>query len=158
VKHFKWEPRGTRRLHSKPSSREIAACRPWLEAEIKTIQPQIIVCLGATAAQSLLGNSFRITKQRGKPIENTPWAPCVIATVHPSSILRIPDHDARAQARQDFASDLRVAAERLRHEKRTATTRSKARADIESLPSVTPAHRGAASSSHASHARGTRRG
>ena len=115
VKHFKWEPRGTRRLHSKPSSREIAACRPWLEAEIKAIGPRIIVCLGATAAQSLLGNAFRITKQRGQPLENTPWAPCVIATVHPSSILRIPDHDARAQARKDFAHDLRVAANRLRH-------------------------------------------
>jgi uracil-DNA glycosylase len=133
VKHFKWEPRGTRRLHSKPSSREVAACRPWLEAEIAAIEPQIIVCLGATAAQSLLGNAFRITKERGKIIENTAWAPCVIATVHPSSILRIPDHDARAKAREDLFSDLRVAAQRLRHEKHSAATRAKARADLDAL-------------------------
>src|SRR4051794_27802203 len=80
VKHFKWEPRGKRRLHSKPSAREVAACRPWLEAEIKIIQPRMIVCLGATAAQSLMGSSFRVTKERGKPIEKTPWAPWVLAT------------------------------------------------------------------------------
>ncbi|HEX4794286.1 MAG TPA: UdgX family uracil-DNA binding protein [Humisphaera sp.] len=113
VKHFKWEPRGTRRLHSKPSSREIAACRPWLEAEIKVIEPRVIVCLGATAAQSLLGPSFRITKSRGKPISDSTWASTVIATVHPSSILRMPDHEMREKARADLASDLRVAAKQL---------------------------------------------
>jgi len=114
VKHFKWEPRGKRRLHSKPSAREVAACRPWLEAEIKVIQPKMIVCLGATASQSLMGSAFRVTRERGKPIANTPWAPWLLATVHPSSILRIPDASAREQAKEDFVSDLKVVAKQLK--------------------------------------------
>ena len=114
VKHFKFEQRGKRRIHSKPSAREVAACRPWLEAEIKVVQPKMIVCLGATAAQSLLGPAFRLTHHRGEPQTDTPWAPWVLATVHPSSLLRIPDHDAREQARSEFLSDLRIAARYLR--------------------------------------------
>jgi DNA polymerase len=116
VKHFKWEPRGTRRLHSKPSAREVSACRPWLEAEINIIKPQMIVCLGATAAQSLLGPAFRITKERGNPITGTKWAPWVMATVHPSSILRIPERDLREQAIEDFVKDLKVVAKQLQTE------------------------------------------
>ncbi|MGH9957731.1 MAG: UdgX family uracil-DNA binding protein [Pyrinomonadaceae bacterium] len=94
VKHFKWEPRGKRRIHKKPKAQEIAACRPWLEAEIALIKPKVIVALGATAAQSLLGAKFRVTKQRGQFIEST-LAPYVMATVHPSSILRAPDEETR---------------------------------------------------------------
>ena len=114
VKHFKWEPRGKRRIHAKPSAREVAACRPWLEAEIKVIKPQAIVCLGATAAQSLLGPGFRLTQHRGEAQTATPWAPWVLATVHPSSLLRIPDHDAREQARAQFVDDLRLVAKHLK--------------------------------------------
>ncbi len=131
VKHFKWEPRGTRRLHSKPSSREIAACRPWLEAEIQAIQPQMIVCLGATASQSLMGNAFRLTKHRGEVISDTQWAPWLLATVHPSSLLRIPDPDARRSAREAFADDLRIVAKQLKLERGKATTRARARAAVE---------------------------
>jgi uracil-DNA glycosylase len=108
VKHFKFEPRGKRRIHSKPSAREVAACRPWLEAEIKTVGPKMIVCLGATAAQSLLGSAFRLTQHRGEVQKDTPWAPWVLATVHPSSLLRIPDQAARREAREQFADDLRI--------------------------------------------------
>ena len=114
VKHFKWEPRGTRRLHSKPSAREVAACRPWLEAEIKVVHPTVIVCLGATASQSLLGSSFRLTQHRGEILKNTPWAPALLATVHPSSLLRIPDHEAREAAREQFAEDLKLVARYLK--------------------------------------------
>jgi uracil-DNA glycosylase family protein len=114
VKHFKWEPRGKKRLHAKPSAREVAACRPWLEAEIKVIQPKMIVCLGATAAQSLLGSTFRLTQHRGEVQKDTPWAPWVLATVHPSSLLRIPDHEARKVARAQFIDDLRIAARKLK--------------------------------------------
>jgi DNA polymerase len=117
VKHFKWEPRGTRRLHAKPSAREIAACRPWLETELSIVKPKMVVCLGATAAQSLMGPAFRITKQRGEVFGDTPWAPWVMATVHPSAILRIPERDLREQAREDFVSDLRKAAKQLHLEK-----------------------------------------
>src|SRR5207237_4515823 len=85
VKHFKWEPRGKRRIHKKPNGREIKACRPWLEAEIAVVKPEVIVALGATAAQALLGPQFRVTKQRGQFLEST-LAPYVMATVHPSSI------------------------------------------------------------------------
>ena len=105
VKHFKWEPRGKRRIHAKPNSREIGACRPWLEAELKVVHPRAIVCLGATAAQALLGSSFKVTKHRGEFVES-PLAPLVTATVHPSSILREPDSDARHQAMRDFIRDL----------------------------------------------------
>jgi uracil-DNA glycosylase len=106
VKHFKWEPRGKRRMHSKPSAREVKACRPWLESEIALIHPELIVCMGATASQSLLGNAFRLTQHRGEFIRNTEWAPAVLATIHPSSILRMPDREKRQQARADFVRDL----------------------------------------------------
>lgn len=112
VKHFKFEPRGARRIHSKPNAREIAACRPWLEAEIHAIKPQMIVSLGATAAQSLLGPKFRLTQHRGEAVEQ-PFAPWMLATVHPSSLLRIPDHDARVLARQQFTDDLALVARQL---------------------------------------------
>jgi DNA polymerase len=114
VKHFKWEARGKRRIHSKPSAREVAACRPWLEAEIKVLQPKIIVCLGATAAQSLLGSAFRLTQHRGEVQKGTAWAPWLLATVHPSSLLRIPDHEARAQARAQFIEALKLVARALK--------------------------------------------
>jgi DNA polymerase len=114
VKHFKWEPRGKRRIHSKPSAREVAACRPWLEAEIQLIHPPMIVCLGATAAQSLMGGAFRLTHHRGEIIGDTPWAPSLLATAHPSSILRIPDPATRQQAREAFFDDLRLVAKQLK--------------------------------------------
>ena len=128
VKHFKFEQRGKRRIHSKPSAREVAACRPWLEVEIKVVQPQVIVCLGATAAQSLLGNKFRLTQHRGEALRGTPWAPTVFATVHPSSLLRIPDHDARQKAREQFIEDLRVVAKQLASLKRGKSAEARARA------------------------------
>jgi DNA polymerase len=114
VKHFKFEPRGKRRIHSKPTAREVAACRPWLEAEIELIKPSIVVCLGATAAQSLLGSGFRVTKHRGEPITDQPWAPWVMATYHPSALLRMPDEAARHEARVDFANDLRQVAKQIK--------------------------------------------
>ena len=98
VKHFKWEPRGKRRLHAKPSSREIAACRPWLEAELELIKPRVIVCLGATAAQALLGRDFRVTKQRGEVLQG-PYGN-VLATYHPAAVLRAPDGEGREQMKQ----------------------------------------------------------
>jgi DNA polymerase len=106
VKHFKWEPRGKRRIHKKPNSLEIAACRPWLEAEIALIKPEVIVALGATAAQALLGPHFRVTKQRGEFIPST-LAPYVTATVHPSSILRAPDDETRRLELRLFIDDLK---------------------------------------------------
>jgi uracil-DNA glycosylase family protein len=106
VKHFKWEPRGKRRIHQKPNATEIAACRPWLETEIALLRPQAIVCLGATAAQALFGKSFRVSRQRGELVEST-LAPIATATVHPSAILRAPDDDARREERQRFTDDLR---------------------------------------------------
>ena len=114
VKHFKWEPRGTRRLHAKPSAREVGACRPWLETEIAVIKPRMIVCLGATAAQSLMGPAFRITKQRGRPFTDTPWAPWLMATAHPSAVLRAPDPAIREEARAQLVSDLKKVAKELR--------------------------------------------
>jgi uracil-DNA glycosylase len=110
VKHFRWEPRGKRRLHKKPSARQIEACRPWLQAEILIVKPPTIVCLGATAAQALLGKDFRITKQRGRFFESS-WAKAILATHHPSAVLRAPDHDDRARKRQELVEDLRRAAE-----------------------------------------------
>ena len=110
VKHFKWEPRGKRRIHQKPNWAEMTACRSWLEAEIELVKPRVIVCLGATAAQSLLGRQFRVTRERGVPVES-PLAPYVIATVHPSSILRAPDEAARREAMRDFVADLRKVAD-----------------------------------------------
>ena len=110
VKHFKWAPRGKRRLHVKPNAREIAACRPWLDGELAAVRPELLVCLGAIAAQALLGRSFRVTKQRGQLLPSE-LAPHVLATVHPSSILRAPDADASRRAFDDFVADLaRVAA------------------------------------------------
>jgi uracil-DNA glycosylase len=108
VKHFKWEPRGKRRLHAKPSSREIAACRPWLEAELRLIGPRIIVCLGATAAQALLGRDFRVTKNRGEVMSGPLGT--VVATYHPAAVLRATDHDVRQEMKQSLIDDLRVAA------------------------------------------------
>jgi len=112
VKHFKWEPRGKRRIHAKPDSLEIMACRPWLEAEIAVVKPKIVVCLGATAAQALLGKTFRVTRQRGE-ILSSPLAPRVAATVHPSSILRAPDDQTRRVERQRFVDDLKRVAKAL---------------------------------------------
>jgi DNA polymerase len=109
VKHFKWEPRGKRRIHARPSVAEIAACRPWLDAELALVQPRVVVCLGATAAQALLGREFRVTQDRGRPVPS-PLAPHVVATVHPSSILRAPDDEARRAERARFVDDLRVVA------------------------------------------------
>ncbi len=106
VKHFKWEPRGKRRIHKKPNAVEIAACRPWLEAEIAAVKPKVIVALGATAAQALLGPQFRVTKQRGEFIEST-LAPYMMATVHPSSILRAPDDETRRLEYRRFVDDLK---------------------------------------------------
>ena len=113
VKHFKWQPRGKRRIHQKPNWSEIAACRPWLEAELAVVRPQVLVCLGATAAQTLLGRDVRVTRDRGRPLES-PLAPVALATVHPSSILRAPDDESRRRERALFVDDLRVAAELLR--------------------------------------------
>ena len=107
VKHFKWEGRGKRRIHQKPNAEELAACRPWLDAELSVLRPQVLVALGATAAQSLLGRGFRVTKQRGVPVESD-LAPNVLATVHPSSILRAPDEAARREAYAAFVADLQV--------------------------------------------------
>jgi len=110
VKHFKWKPRGKRRIHEKPAAKEINACIPWLDGEIAVIQPEIIVCLGATAAQALLGKDFRVTKERGKWID-TEGGVKIIATVHPSSILRAPG-DAREIEYREFVNDLRVVAKK----------------------------------------------
>jgi DNA polymerase len=106
VKHFKWEPRGKRRIHKKPNAPEIKACRPWLEAEIALVKPHVIVALGATAAQSLLGAQFRVTKQRGQFLESN-LAPYIMATVHPSSILRAPDDETRRLEYRQFVNDLK---------------------------------------------------
>ncbi|MFL6589972.1 MAG: UdgX family uracil-DNA binding protein [Chthoniobacterales bacterium] len=108
VKHFKWEPRGKRRLHKKPNSREIAACRPWLEAELRVVRPGLLVCLGATAAQAIFGPSFRVTRDRGKVLK-ADLAPRVLATVHPSSLLRQPDEESREREYKLFVADLRAA-------------------------------------------------
>ncbi len=108
VKHFKWEPRGKRRIHQKPNSREIAACRPWLEAELRLVRPEVLVCLGATAAQSIFGPAFRVTRDRGKVLESE-IAPKVLATVHPSSLLRQPDEESREREYAHLVLDLRTA-------------------------------------------------
>jgi uracil-DNA glycosylase len=110
VKHFKWQPRGKRRIHQKPNAAEVAACRPWLEAELALLRPKVLVCLGATAAQALLGRNFRVSKDRGVPVESD-LAPVVMATVHPSSILR---SDYREQEMALFVEDLKRVAEALR--------------------------------------------
>jgi uracil-DNA glycosylase len=111
VKHFKWEPRGKRRIHAKPNAAEIAACRPWLETEIALVRPRVIVCLGATAAQALLGRAFKVSRQRGEFVPS-PLAPLVTATVHPSSILRAPDESRREEMTR-FVEDLRNVAKEI---------------------------------------------
>jgi uracil-DNA glycosylase len=110
VKHFKWQPRGKRRIHQKPNAAEIAACRPWLDAELSVLKPKALVCLGATAAQALLGRQFRVSKDRGVPVDSG-LAPVVMATVHPSSILR---SENREEELELFVEDLRRVAEALR--------------------------------------------
>ena len=112
VKHFKWKAQGKRRLHQRPNATEIGACRPWLDAELEAVQPRVVVCLGATAAQAILGRSFRVTKQRGEFVEGL-MGPVVTATVHPSSILRAPDEATRQAEMGAFVDDLRKVAKRL---------------------------------------------
>jgi uracil-DNA glycosylase family protein len=109
VKHFKWEPRGKRRIHKKPSASEIWACRPWIETEIEVIEPVALVCLGATAAQALLGREFRVTEQRGRLLKSD-LARYVMATVHPSALLRAPTPEDRQRERKRFVADLKVIA------------------------------------------------
>lgn len=113
VKHFKWEARGKRRLHKRPDAAEVAACRPWLDKEIELVQPRVIVCLGATAAQALLGRTFRVTKQRGELFPQAAGY-LITATVHPSSILRAPDPAARVTELAAFTEDLRRIAKHLK--------------------------------------------
>ncbi|HEV2074851.1 MAG TPA: UdgX family uracil-DNA binding protein [Thermoleophilaceae bacterium] len=109
VKHFNFQERGKRRIHQKPSREHVAACHPWLRAELRCLEPEALVCLGATAAKALLGPQFRVTRQRGQLVESD-LAPLTTATVHPSSILRQPDHDSRLAAREAFVDDLRAVA------------------------------------------------
>jgi DNA polymerase len=117
VKHFKWKRTGyvpgKRRLHDKPNTYEVTACRPWLEEEIARVKPRIVVCLGSTAAQGLLGKAFRVTKQRGEFFASE-LAPFITATIHPSAILRAPDEASREHEFQEFVADLRRVAEQLR--------------------------------------------
>ncbi len=118
VKHFKWEPRGKRRIHKKPRISEIKACRPWLEAELKAVKPVVVVCLGATAAQAVLGPKFKLMQQRGQPLPSPPSLGSgpgggqmqVVATIHPSSVLRAPDSEGRRAAYDMLVTDLKVAA------------------------------------------------
>ena len=113
VKHFKWEPQGKRRKHKKPSATEIAACRPWLEAEIQVVKPRVVVCLGVTAAQSVFGKAVRLNELRGRPLR-TPLAAIVFVTVHPSAVLRHPDPLERTREYRRFVEDLRSIREQLR--------------------------------------------
>jgi DNA polymerase len=110
VKHFKWRARGKRRIHDTPSRAEVAACRPWLDGELALVEPRVLVLLGATAAQALLGASFRVTRERGRPIDGTGFAEHVVATVHPSAIVRMRDKAERVEAERGLAADLRLAA------------------------------------------------
>lgn len=112
VKHFKWVPKGSRRIHSKPNRYEVEACLPWLESEIRAVRPEVILCLGATAAQALVGNDFKVTRHRGELLPSS-LAKYVLATVHPSSILRAGD-ESREDERKKFVRDLKVAAKLLR--------------------------------------------
>jgi uracil-DNA glycosylase family protein len=113
VKHFKWEPRGKRRLHKTPAQREIEACAQWLEGEIRAVRPQVIVCLGATAARALLGSAFRVSTMRGRFVES-PHAPFVFATLHPSALLRLRDEAEREDAFKHFVQDLELIQQALR--------------------------------------------
>jgi uracil-DNA glycosylase family 4 len=121
VKHFKWTPaeRGKRRIHEKPRYSEINACRPWLDAELDSVKPEVLVCLGATATQALLGRTFSVLRERGKTVPSH-LAPVVMATVHPSSILRAPDSEARHQQMQEFIRDLRGVADFMKRKQRPA--------------------------------------
>ena len=112
VKHFKWEARGKRRIHQKPNAAELAACRPSLDAELEAVRPNVLVPMGATAAQALLGRQFRVSKDRGRPVDSD-LAPFVVATVHPSSILRQRTDEERTAAMDDFVADLKVVAKIL---------------------------------------------
>ncbi|MGH9588437.1 MAG: uracil-DNA glycosylase family protein, partial [Acidobacteriaceae bacterium] len=114
VKHFKWEPRGKLRIHKKPTMKEIHACRPWLDAEMETVHPRLIVCLGATAAQALLGSNFRVTQSHGE-LQHAEGLPPIIATLHPSAILRARTGEDRHRDTQLFLDDLRQAAAFVRH-------------------------------------------
>jgi uracil-DNA glycosylase len=125
VKHFKWTARGKRRIHQKPSENEVRACRPWLEAELAVLTPEVLVLLGATAAQALLGRAFRVTKQQGEWIES-PLAPSVMATLHPSALLRRIEPEQRAADYASFVRDLRKAARRAQ-ERELRVTRVKSR-------------------------------
>jgi uracil-DNA glycosylase len=113
VKHFRFEERGKRRIHQTPTARQVAACRPWLAAELRVVKPEALVVMGAVAAKSLLGNSFRVTERRGQLLDSD-LAPIVVATIHPSVVLRAPDDRARRREREAFTNDLRVALEALR--------------------------------------------
>jgi DNA polymerase len=115
VKHFKWEARGKRRIHQKPNAMELAACRVWLDGELAALKPAVIVCLGATAAQALLGKSFRVTRQRGQLLDAPPavGAPRALATYHPSAVLRAPDDEARRKMFEELVADLKVVAQNL---------------------------------------------
>jgi DNA polymerase len=115
VKHFKWEPRGKRRIHAKPNAAEITACRPWLETEIALVRPRMLVCLGATAAQALLGKTFKVSRQRGEFVVSS-LAPLVTATVHPSSILRAQDDETRREEMRQFVADLKKVSAALARE------------------------------------------
>jgi uracil-DNA glycosylase family 4 len=118
VKHFRFEPRGKRRIHRKPSAEQVRACRPWLEVELELLAPKVVVCLGATAAQALLGRSFKLTEHRGEFVE---WdlEPLVTATVHPSAILRAPDDRTREEQTEGLVRDLRSAARAVEREPNT---------------------------------------
>ena len=112
VKHFKFRERGKRRIHDTPKKSEVDACLPWLREELRLVKPQVVLFLGATAAKSLLGSSFRLTKSRGEPVESD-LAPCVMATIHPAAILRAPDEAGRTAEREAFARDLEAVAAHL---------------------------------------------
>jgi len=122
VKHFKWEPRGKRRIHEKPNAAELGACRPWLEAEIRVVQPRVIICLGSTAAQAILGPKFRVSTQRATFVPS-PLAPFVTATVHPSSILRAPSDEQRRAEMALFIGDLKKIRKAIEEEPRAAAAR-----------------------------------
>ncbi len=142
VKHFKWEPRGKRRIHSKPNAAEIFACHGWLEAELALVKPDVVVCLGATAAQAFLGRTFKITQSRGQLLDGAPWAPKVLATYHPSALLRMmQDPEAYEKAKSEFEADLRTAASVVTF----ANASRPAKASTESRPRAVPTSTTAAS-------------
>jgi len=120
VKHFNWEPQGKRRIHRKPGAEHIRACRPWLETEIAVVRPEVLVCLGATAAQAVIDRRFKVTQHRGEFVD-TPLEPVVMATVHPSSILRAPDERSRREAMEAFVADLSSVARAVRARTRSAS-------------------------------------